>query len=56
MPIKKIQHTLAADYSLFFQFIAAFAKDGFTGIDPNHPLMLELEKMMEANKQFFYIS
>lgn len=30
--------------------------DGFKGIDPHHPLMLELEKMMEANNQFFYIA
>ncbi len=34
----------------------AFANDGFEGIEPNHPLMLELEEMLGANKQFFYIA
>jgi DNA-binding CsgD family transcriptional regulator len=44
------------DYGLFFEFIDTFSKDGFTGIDPNHPLMLELDEMMEVNDQFFYIA
>jgi len=45
-----------SDYNLFLDFIETFAKDGFLGIDPNHPLMLELEEMMEAGNQFFYIA
>ena len=44
------------DYNLFFEFIETFARDGFLEIDPNHPLIIELEEMMEANNQFFYIA
>jgi DNA-binding CsgD family transcriptional regulator len=44
------------DYSLFFEFIDTFSPIGFKGIDPDHPLMLELEEMMEKNNQFFYIA
>lgn len=40
------------DYSLFFKFIEIFAPDGFKGIDPDDPLLLELEKIMEKNNQF----
>jgi DNA-binding CsgD family transcriptional regulator len=42
------------DYSLFFKFIETFSQQGFQGIDPEHPLILELEKMMQKNDQFFY--
>ena len=44
------------DYNLFFEFIETFSKDGFIGIDPGHPLMLELEEGMELSNQFFYIA
>ena len=44
------------DYGLFFEFIKTFSKDGFTGIDPKHPLLLELEEMMEDYNQFFYVA
>ena len=44
------------DYSLFFQFIETFSPVGFSGIDPRHPLMVKLEKMMERNDQFFYLA
>jgi hypothetical protein len=40
------------DYSLFFKFIETFAPVGFKGIDPDDPLLLELEKIMEKNNQF----
>lgn len=43
-------------YELFFKFIDKYGPKGFRGIDPNDPLMMELEEMMEANKQFFYIA
>jgi len=43
-------------YDLFFRFIETFAPSGFTGINPNHPLYLELEKMMLLNNQFFFIA
>ncbi len=47
--------TDSSDYKLFFEFIDTFSKDGFKGIDPEHPLMLELEELLERNDQFFYI-
>jgi DNA-binding CsgD family transcriptional regulator len=43
-------------YNLFFKFIQTYSPSGFKGINRNDPLMLELEKMTEANNQFFYIS
>jgi DNA-binding CsgD family transcriptional regulator len=46
----------AQDYSLFFEFVDTFSLTGFNGIDPNHPLLQELEEMMEMNDQFFYIA
>ena len=48
--------TLPSEYGLFFEFIETFSKDGFTGIDREHPLMLELEDLMELYNQFFYIA
>lgn len=44
------------DYGLFFEFIETFSKNGFSEVDRDHPLMLELEEMMEHNNQFFYIA
>jgi len=44
------------DYSLFFNFIDAYIRQGFSGIDTQDPLILELEQMMELNNQFFYIA
>jgi hypothetical protein len=44
------------DYGPYLKFIETFAPQGFEGIDSDHPLMLELEKMMETNDQFFYIA
>jgi DNA-binding CsgD family transcriptional regulator len=43
------------NYDLFFKFIQTFAPGGFKNIDPNHPLVLELEEIMEQNNQFFWI-
>jgi hypothetical protein len=43
------------NYSLFFRFIETFAPLSYKGIDPFHPLMVELEEMMEINNQFFII-
>jgi DNA-binding CsgD family transcriptional regulator len=43
-------------YSLFFKFIDTYSSAGYTRIDPNDPLIMELEEMMEAREQFFYIS
>jgi DNA-binding CsgD family transcriptional regulator len=44
------------DYSLFLEFIETYRPEGFRSIDPDNPLMIELERMMEQNKQFFYIA
>lgn len=44
------------DYSLYLKFIDTFTPVGFKGIDRNDPLLVELERMMEINNQFFYIS
>jgi len=44
------------DYSIFLEFVDTFSPTGFTDIDPRHPLILELEAMMEKNHQFFYIA
>jgi DNA-binding CsgD family transcriptional regulator len=44
------------DYNLFFKFIEAFSTDAFQGIDRNNTLLLELEKMMEKNNQFFFVA
>lgn len=43
------------DYKLFHNFIEAFLPIGFNGIDSIHPLVLEMEKMMEKNNQFISI-
>jgi DNA-binding CsgD family transcriptional regulator len=41
-------------YKLFFRIIEKYGPQGFAGIDPNDPLILEAEEMMEKNDQFFY--
>jgi hypothetical protein len=43
-------------YDLFFKFIEAHRTEGFKNINPDDPLMIELEEMMERNDQFFYIA
>lgn len=43
-------------YSLYFEFIKTFSPSGFIGINPDHPLLRELEKMAEINDQFFFIA
>jgi len=42
------------DYKIFFQLIEKYGPSGFAGIDPNDPLMMEAEEIMEKNDQFFY--
>lgn len=44
------------DYSLFHKFIKTYAPVGFLGIDRNDSLILELEEMTKANKQFFHVA
>lgn len=43
------------DYALFHKFIETFLPDGFTNIDSNHPLMVDLELLMEKYNQFIYV-
>jgi DNA-binding CsgD family transcriptional regulator len=43
-----------SDYNIFFKLIEAYGPAGFAGIDPNDPLMVEAEEIMEKNDQFFY--
>lgn len=43
------------NYSAFHQFIETFSPTGFNGIDSNHPLLLDLELMMERDNQFITI-
>jgi hypothetical protein len=42
-------------YNLFFRLIDKYGPGGFTGIDENDPLMIELDEIMTKNDQFFYI-
>jgi len=44
------------DYSLFFKFFVTHASDGFRRIDPDDPLILELDSHMDDNNQLFYIA
>ncbi|HEY9115401.1 MAG TPA: LuxR C-terminal-related transcriptional regulator [Bacteroidales bacterium] len=46
---------METQYSLFFDFINKYEPDAFTTVDESDPLMIKLEKMMEENKQFFYV-
>lgn len=43
------------DYSLYFKFIEKYAISRFREIDGDDPLVLEMEKMMDLNKQFIYV-
>jgi DNA-binding CsgD family transcriptional regulator len=46
---------IPVNYNLFFDFIDTYLPDGFQHVDPDSPLLLNLERMMEAGKQFFLI-
>jgi DNA-binding CsgD family transcriptional regulator len=43
------------DYSLFYKFIEKYSPTGFNGINRDDSLIIELEKMMENNDQFFFV-
>jgi len=43
-----------SDYNIFFKLIEKYGPSGFAGIDPNDPLMIEAEEIMNKNDQFFY--
>lgn len=44
------------DYSVFKDFIEKFTLQCFNHIDPHDPLMVEMEKKLHDNKQFFYLA
>lgn len=43
------------DYSLFHHFIKTYSPSGFVGINRDDSLLVDLEKMMKDNDQFFFI-
>ena len=55
MLLIQLQMGNTRSYDLFFKFIEKYCPTGFTGIDPDDPLMRKLEDMMKENKQFFFI-
>jgi Bacterial regulatory proteins, luxR family len=42
-------------YNLFHKFIDTFLPAGFQGIEHDHPLVVEIEEMMELNNQLFFV-
>lgn len=42
-------------YNLIFDFIRAFSPTGFTEVERNDPLILEIEKMMSSKNQFLSV-
>jgi len=49
-------NSLISDYNLFIRFIETYTPKGFDDIDPNDPLVEELERMMQQNNQFIYLA
>lgn len=43
------------DYSLFHKFIEKFSPIGFIEINPDDSLIIEMNKMLEKNNQFFFV-
>jgi len=46
----------AEGYNLFFRFIETYAPIGFERINRKDPMNVQIEQLMESNKQFFYIA
>jgi DNA-binding CsgD family transcriptional regulator len=44
------------DYSLFYKFFVTYSEQNFKGINPDDPLMKELDSFMDSNRQLFYIT
>jgi len=44
------------DYSLFYKFFVTYSEGDFNGINPDDPLMQELDIYMDNNRQLFYIT
>jgi len=43
------------EYKYFIEFLDEFKGTGFKDIDPDHPLIIKLEKMTTKSNQFFYV-
>ena len=44
------------DYTSIFNIIECFAPSGFNNIDPEHPMMREVEKLLATNDQFLTVA
>lgn len=44
------------DYSMFKDFIEKFISQGFNTIDPLDPMIVEMDRKLHHNKQFFYLA
>ena len=44
------------DYSLFYKFFVTYAEGDFKRVDPNDPIVQELDIYMDQNRQLFYIT
>jgi len=42
-------------YSLFFDFIESYLPSGFLNINPDDPIILRLDELMEENDQYFQV-
>jgi DNA-binding CsgD family transcriptional regulator len=47
--------TKCRDYKLYYKFIETYCPRSFVGIDRSDSLIIELEKMTEANNQYFFV-
>ena len=52
----EVKTAINEDYSLFFRLFVTHSNNGFRRIDPDDPLILELDSHMEMNNQLFYIA
>lgn len=43
-----------SNYKLYLKIIEKYGPQSFAGIDPNDPLIIEAEEMMQKNDQFIY--
>ena len=42
-------------FDIFLKFIDTYIDSGFTKVDPEDPIVLQIDKLMEQNRQYFYI-
>ncbi len=46
---------LINDYSMFFNFVDKYIGEGFASISRQDPFIVEMEKKLALNHQFFYV-